>query len=1228
MTSAVNQGDLSKSLLAFVADGKYPDSEDVISANVTPDFLPKALQDISVARAQVEDEINSLSRDTASDVDGWMSQARQLRADIERSRETARNIVAQHERTQPLRAQVEDAAAKVQLMNTELAFNEGVTHILEEVQKFTAHIFNGRKAVEGEQIDESIISLEAAEQFIQSSDLSRHSNVASLVQGRLSSLRNDISNLLLSCWTRQVRLNKNELEIRPNDDTEQSALSNLITSLSRLDMFNAVNTSFQQGLLNNIIQPILMLKNPGQSCSVSVDDNGVRVREPSSSSISDVIDRLLLVFRYLQEKLPTSMSASVAEVIIPRTSTMLSEHWLTPNIPLNLEGIQNFESTLIRVTEFTGAVESLGWKGQEELVSWVNQLPRLWLTRRRVDSLDQVRRILVQSKGSTKEVQRVEKEVVNSTDDVLLDTGVTDDWDANWGNESEGEVEEAVQATTTTEANADVEDDVDAWGLGEEEEEEEDNAKENEGEHDEDAWGWGDDVDEEPGIENHKPDNKAQPPIKKKHEDPAAEKRSATKEITLTEHYTITDIPDSVIALIQQQVTDSASLATPEFSSSRVSASGNGLLALPTLILAMFKAIASSFYSLKLNAGHIYLYNDSLYLAEQVRNLVEQHELRRLTADVEGLERFGKLSYSKEMQTQRTIVTDLLDGSQGFVQCSEQPFLRECENAVEATVDRVRSVFKEWQPILSHSALLQAMGSLLSSVINKVIIDVEDLSDISEAESQTLVTFCNKISTLEDMFIPEPGVDATSMAAVDGDIALPESTGPILVPTGLRRYALSTLVNNLLGNDKPIPLEFLVNGTYLRTSIDEYLTANGISAETTLEVEYVRALIPPLHIASFLHDDWVSSVDVLSATSVTGGQSVAAGQERILSGSYDGLLRMWNMSSQTIAVSPDASEGGHTASIKAAKFISPTQLASAGLDRTVRVWKYAEEEDGSMARITPQLELYGHKSGIESLAIHAPSNRMLSASADHTVGFWSTRKSDAPTAPAELLPSSVSRSSKRRKLNSSVSTAQRGPLALLSSHTGPVSAAIFDAKDSTVGYSASWDHSLRTWDLVTSALVDTRSTSHPLLSLEHLPELHLLAAGTSARHITLIDPRASATSVSVMTLRGHTNAVVTLARDPNSTYGLISGSHDGTCRIWDVRSTKTDKEGVVGKDIYSIPRKSLEESGREGSKRIGGDGIKVFGVCWDRSVGIVSAGEDKRIQINRGEGVLQTEPSK
>jgi ribosome biogenesis protein YTM1 len=328
------------------------------------------------------------------------------------------------------------------------------------------------------------------------------------------------------------------------------------------------------------------------------------------------------------------------------------------------------------------------------------------------------------------------------------------------------------------------------------------------------------------------------------------------------------------------------------------------------------------------------------------------------------------------------------------------------------------------------------------------------------------------------------------------------------------------------------------------------------------------------------------------------------------------------MSSQTIATSPSAADGGHSASIKAAKFASPNQVVSAGLDRTVRVWKYSEEEDGFAGTLAPQLELYGHKSGIESLAVHGPKNRMLSASSDHNVGFWSTKKSESPSAPENLLPSAASRNSKRRKLNSSVSVPQRGPLALLSAHTAPVSAAIFDAKDPTVGYSASWDHSLRTWDLARAELVETVATSHSLLSLEHLPERNLLAAGTSARHITLIDPRASAATVAAMTLRDHTNGVVSLARDPQSEYGLISGSHDGTCRIWDIRSTKTDKDGVVGQSVYTISRKSLEEEGKSDSKRVGGEGVKVFSVCWDKTAGIVSAGEDKRIQINRGEGVL------
>ena len=103
-----------------------------------------------------------------------------------------------------------------------------------------------------------------------------------------------------------------------------------------------------------------------------------------------------------------------------------------------------------------------------------------------------------------------------------------------------------------------------------------------------------------------------------------------------------------------------------------------------------------------------------------------------------------------------------------------------------------------------------------------------------------------------------------------------------------------------------------------------------------------------------------------------------------------------------------------------------------------------------------------------------------------------------------------------------------------------------------------------------------------------------------------------------MTLRGHTNAVVSLAADPESNYGLVSGSHDGTCRVWDVRSSRSEQEGRVGESLYVFERESVKGE----KKKVGGEGVKVFGVVWDKNVGIVSGGEDKRVQVNRGKGIV------
>lgn len=135
-----------------------------------------------------------------------------------------------------------------------------------------------------------------------------------------------------------------------------------------------------------------------------------------------------------------------------------------------------------------------------------------------------------------------------------------------------------------------------------------------------------------------------------------------------------------------------------------------------------------------------------------------------------------------------------------------------------------------------------------------------------------------------------------------------------------------------------------------------------------------------------------------------------------------------------------------------------------------------------------------------------------------------------------------------------------------------------------------------------------------------MPHVNLVAAGTSARHVTLIDPRASAANVVAMTLRGHVNAVSCLAASPENGYVLASGSHDGTVRVWDARSVKPGAAGIgteggaVGESMYVLDR-----DGMTGKLPVGGEGVKVFGLCWDSTWGIVSAGQDKKVQINREE---------
>jgi len=223
----------------------------------------------------------------------------------------------------------------------------------------------------------------------------------------------------------------------------------------------------------------------------------------------------------------------------------------------------------------------------------------------------------------------------------------------------------------------------------------------------------------------------------------------------------------------------------------------------------MYRASAPAAYELH-ESGNMFLYSDALYLAEQLKLFAEHHEKRAhsqgqqprllLLSDVQALETFGKRAYSREMESQRTIVTDLLDGTQSFTNCTEHPYKNQCDVAVTSTVDRLKEVHMQWRNVLSTSALLQSTGSLLSTVVNKIIVAIVDMSDISEPESRQLTLYCNAINSLEDLFLPVGAEEAS-------DDRPPIPLTAVYAPSWLKFQYLSNILESSLADIKYLWVE-------------------------------------------------------------------------------------------------------------------------------------------------------------------------------------------------------------------------------------------------------------------------------------------------------------------------------------------------------------------------------------------------------------------------------------
>ncbi|GAA6061075.1 hypothetical protein JCM10212_006276 [Sporobolomyces blumeae] len=432
-----------------------------------------------------------------------------------------------------------------------------------------------------------------------------------------------------------------------------------------------------------------------------------------------------------------------------------------------------------------------------------------------------------------------------------------------------------------------------------------------------------------------------------------------------------------------------------------------------------------------------------------------------------------------------------------------------------------------------------------------------------------------------------------------------------LVPASWRRFHLSELINKVLENENPIPFDFLIDQSLLRSSLGAYCAATGTSEEVVLDVEFLPSTLPPQLESTMPSEDWVSDV----CASVPGA---------ILTSSYAGTLSLQSPPSHPLTFA------GHDLSVLSTTFVprpvgestsdGKRWVASGGMDRVGRVWEYEvpslsltnPDAPASTPEVLYTLSLHqapissvrARQSLVSSSTTSSPPH-LLTAGWDGLIGVWDLTRGVNEGGSAETGEDRLKK--KRRKQTSSVTN--KNPMMVLRGHTNKVSRAIFDRQDENVAYSAGWDHAVRVWDIEHGIEKENKMSDKVHLDLAQLATPSLLLTGSTDRLVSLFDLRASTLSAISLSLAGHAGPVSSVASHPTNALMLCSASYDSTVKVWDARSPK--------QALFTLDMPQKEDDAATAVGR--GEKDKVLCVDWDGER-IVAGGEGARVAVWRVRG--------
>jgi WD40 repeat protein len=281
-----------------------------------------------------------------------------------------------------------------------------------------------------------------------------------------------------------------------------------------------------------------------------------------------------------------------------------------------------------------------------------------------------------------------------------------------------------------------------------------------------------------------------------------------------------------------------------------------------------------------------------------------------------------------------------------------------------------------------------------------------------------------------------------------------------------------------------------------------------------------------------------------------------------LSASFDDTLGVWDLETGCLVNELE----GHAAGLRAVQVTPDDRHAvSAGNDGTLRVWDLEAARDG---RTVCPLVLQGHKSAVWDVAVNAQGDRVASVGNDGHILLWDLQDGDDPIARYDLGGTPLRAVTFLPGQNQVLVGDKAGCLIWLDLDTGGRLAqsrehhssifSIIVTHDGSRALTASWDRSVKVWDVEEGALKLTQSLSG---HSGHVYDVVLSADGQEAisaaddgmLKVWQLTTRLT-TPKMVHHPKGHQGTVRSLALAPDAASPLlaVSSAQDGSLKVWDV----------------------------------------------------------------------------